>query len=213
MKWLRIFWGIFLLLGLVSLGIVMKGFLRDSRAGDPAVEIDLARPSDWAGDSFRVWGASSYRLVLSNVYFGEGPLGAVFEGEVEMRVIAPGGEEVLRARLAAGERSIVLAENYESVEWGEIALDDWPFRSGRLEVRVVRPDLRFAGGAAKVELVKRRYDPGMGGMLNYVFIFPAMVFILLALVTAVVIAARGGGMIPLAISSVAAAGMASFWIA
>lgn len=213
MKWLRILWGACLLLGLASLGIVLQGFLRDSRAGDPAVSIDLARSSAWTDDSFRVWGASSYRLRLSTVYFGEGPIGAVFEGEVEMRVIAPGGGEVLRARVPFGEKTIVLAKNHQSVELGEVDLDDWPLRSGRIEVRVVRPDPRFSGAVAHVELVKRRPDPGMGGMLNYAFIVPAAFFILLALVLAIVIAARGGGMIPLAISGAAAAGMASFWIA
>lgn len=85
-------------------------------------------------------------------------------------------------------------------------LDDWPWRSWELKARVLQPDARFRTARSEIRLWKDRYDPGMGGLVNYVMIIPAAVLLLLALGLAALLARRGRPR-PLVVTLVLGAGV------
>lgn len=178
-------------LALVCSGVVLKGALRDRRAGEPVLALDLARAGDWRATRFRVWGAGTYTLFISSVnwdstFAGE-PLGAV----LEVALSSPGGRRVFRRTYERGSTGLMLPINYGDSRLADIALRDWPLRRWTLAARVLAPDDHFKTAQSALKLYKQRYDPGMGGMLNYVMILPAVVLMVLALAAAIALARRG----------------------
>jgi hypothetical protein len=63
-----------------------------------------------------------------------------------------------------------------------------------------------------VSLRRVRQEPGMGGMVNYVMIVPALGFAMLSLLPALALVNRGDSRIPLWISGVLVAGMVALLV-
>lgn len=167
-------------LALFCAAIVVKGVLRDLRVGEPMLAIDLSRPSDWTATRFRVWGQGTYMLFISSVNWDSTYVGAPLGAELEVAVLDPGGRPVFERVFPGGATGHVLPINYGDSRLVEVPVDDWPLRRWTLKARVLAPDERFKTARSSVKFWKQRYDPGMGGMMNYVMIVPAGVFMLLA---------------------------------
>jgi hypothetical protein len=106
----------------------------------------------------------------------------------------------------------VLPSNYGDSKLGTLEIDDWPFQKWVLKARVLKPDSRFTTAYTELKLWKNRYDPGMGGLVNYVMIIPAGVCLMLAFITSLALAAHGSKL-PLFATLVCVAPFLTIWIA
>lgn len=203
-------WIVSFLLALGASAIVVAGVRRDTRAGQPVLEIDLARSSDWATVPFRLSGAARHTLLLSTVSFDSTNLGVSLEGAFEVAVVNGRGDTVFRRMYPPGASGHVLPYNYGDTPLATLALSDLPVRAWTLAARVTAPDARFAPATSELKLWKEQADPGLGGVVNYLMAIPAGIFLVVGLGAAVPLAAQKRPL-PLAISLV---GMALYlgWV-
>lgn len=192
-------WVVSFVLALAAIVIFVQGILRDTRAGEPVVHIDLASPSDWRSTPFRIWGQGKFRLFISSVNHDPQFLGAPLAGNFEVAIDDPDGKVFFQELYAAGSTDHSLPNNYGDSLLRTFEIDDSPWRQWTLKARVLKPDPRFRTAHTELKLWKERYDPGMGGLINYVMIIPAGIFLLIAFVTAAALAA-GGPKTPLVLS-------------
>jgi hypothetical protein len=191
-KWLLwLAWSATFGLSLLCSVIVVQGILRDRRIGEPVLALDASQRSDWRATRFRVWGEGSYRLFIAAVNWDSTHVGAPLRAILEVAVLTPNGSAAFQQQYAPGATGLVLPINYGDAQLAELALSDWPLRRWTLQARVLTPDERFKTATTSVKLYKQRYDPGMGGMMNYVMIFPAGLFLVVASFTALWLAKRG----------------------
>jgi hypothetical protein len=189
----KLAWGAWLItsaLGLFCAGIFAAGVLRDTRAGEPSLRIDLSAPGGWSSTPFRVWGKGDYLLFLSIVNHDRGSVGARYAGEIEALVEAPGGKVVLQRIYAGDAAAPALPLNYGDRRLGAATLDHWPLRQWMLRARVLKGDPSFGTARSQIKFWKDRPELGMGGMMNYVMILPAGIFLLLALAIALWLAGK-----------------------
>jgi hypothetical protein len=176
---------------LVFMTIFAQGVLRDRRVGEPVLGIDLSSQSNWISAPFRVWGPGTYTLFISSVNHDPKFVGAALAGDFEVSIADPDGAPFFHRVYAAGSTGHVLPSNYGDSRMGSFKLDDWPFRSWTLSARVLKPDARFSTARTQVKFWKDRPDPGMGGLMNYVMVIPALAFLVLAFAMALALAAKG----------------------
>ncbi|MGH7694852.1 MAG: hypothetical protein ACRENH_07715 [Gemmatimonadaceae bacterium] len=200
--WIWIAWLTTFALALTCVSIVVKGVLRDRRVGEPVLSLDLARRSDWRSSRFRVWGSGTYTLFISSVNWDSTFAGAPLGAELEVAVLTPSGKPVFKRMYAARSTGLRLPINYGDSHLADVSLRDWPVRRYTLAARVLAPDEHFKTAQSVLKLYKQRSDPGMGGMMNYVMIFPAAVLMFLAVVAALSLA-RAGKRVPIVITAVA----------
>lgn len=184
-------WLVSFAISLASMAVFVQGKLRDSRAGEPVVRIDLSSAGDWVAVPFRVWGAGTFRLFMSSVNHDATFVGAPLAGDFEVTIVDSDGKVFFQQVYPAGSTDHVLPSNYGDSQLNTFELDDRPFREWMLKARVLKPDPRFKTAMTQVKLWKDRYDPGMGGLVNYVMILPAGVFLVLALIISSALAGRG----------------------
>ncbi|MGQ0538005.1 MAG: hypothetical protein ACT4R6_03585, partial [Gemmatimonadaceae bacterium] len=110
---------------------------------------------------------------------------------VEIAVLDPAGRSVFQRRYPPGTTGLTLPINYGDSQLAEVPLNAAPLRLWTLQARVMAPDERFRTARTSVQFWKQRYDPGMGGMMNYVMIVPAVLFLALAMIAAVALARHG----------------------
>lgn len=177
-------------LGLAAMAVFAQGLIRDRHVGDPELALSLNRATSWTGDSFRVWGEKPYRLHLSSVNH-EPPFGTPYRGSFEVRLVSPSGERVFERRYDGGAIGHLRPDNNHWSDLASFDLSGRPWRSWRLEARVVEPDQAFEGVHTNLILRRVRYDPGMGGMINYVMPIPGFFFLLLSLLPAAALSRRG----------------------
>ena len=192
-KWKFIWttWVVSLAVALVSMTIFVQGILRDSRAGEPVLRMDLAAATDWIVVPFRAWRPGTYRLFISSVNHDPKFVGAPFAGEFEVAIIAPDGSVFFRRVYPAASTGHVLPDNYGDSQLGVFRIDGRPLQKWSLRARVLKPDSRFVTARTEVKLWRNRVDPGMGGLINYVMIIPAGIFLVLAFTTSLALAAKG----------------------
>lgn len=196
-------WTLFFLLALCGLSFVAQGLVRDFYTGDPIARIKPRSPADWQTVRFRVWGHGVYALYIESVNHDEFAVGRRFGGTLAVRVIDPSGASVFERTFTADALNHRVPLNFASTEMATITLDDWPLRRWGFQVRVVEGDSQFKTAMTRVRLRKQRYDPGMGGLMNYAMIVPTGVFILITLALSIPLARAGhrGGKLPLALSA------------
>ena len=197
---LLLFWSLSFLLAVGSSAIFIQGLMRDYYTGDPVVRFDPRQQTDWVTDSFRVWVQGSYALRISSVNHNPDPVGRLLEGEFEVMITDPHGKTVLRKTYRPGSIEHRVPNNYGDTLLETLELNDWPLRSWKLQVRVTKADPNFVTTQTEMKLRKQRYDPGMGGLMNYAMIVPAGVFLLLSLVLSLLLS-RSGMVIPLYITA------------
>lgn len=194
-SWKRTFlWSAWLLsiaLTLAFMAIFVQGVMRDRRAGEPALRLNLASKSDWVSAPFRVWGPGTYTLLISSVNHDQEFVGVELAGDFEVSIADPDGVRFLHQVYASGSTGHLLPSNYGDSKLGSFKLDDWPFRSWTIRARVLKPDPRFRTAQTQIKFWKDRYDPGMGGLMNYVMIIPALVFLGLSFLVSLSLAAKG----------------------
>jgi hypothetical protein len=194
-------WGVFCTIAMLSWFIFIAGVWRDERPADPVLDIEVSRAGQWKSQPFRVWGDGEYKLFISSVNFDSTHLGAPLTAQLDVQVVSPGGETLFARTYGAGQTGLLLPVNYTDADLTELHLDASVMRRYELRARVVSGDARFAPATTQLKLYRKQYDPGMGGMINYVMIFPAMVFSAVAFVMALSLL-RGGRKWPLAVTSV-----------
>lgn len=182
---------------------MVQGIWRDSRVGEPVLHLDFGAKTDWISAPFRVWGAGNYMLFVSSVNHDAKRVGAPLNAEFQVAIEAPTGrffDQLYRA----GSTTHVIPNNYGDTQLATLKVDGWPVRSWTLKARVLHPDPAYRGVISEIKFWKGRYDPGMGGLVNYVMAVPALIFLLLAFATAVALA-RKVSPAPLWITSISAA--------
>lgn len=199
---LLLFWGLSFLLALGSGAIFIQGLMRDYYTGDPVVRFDPGRKTGWIASSFRVWGQGSYALRISSVNHNPDFVGRLLESEFEVMITDPEEKTVLRKTYRPGSIEHRVPSNYGDTLLETLELNDWPNRSWRLQVRVTKGDPDFVTSQTQLKLRKQRYDPGMGGLLNYAMLVPAGLFLVVAIILSSLLAA-GGTFTPLVLTAVA----------
>ena len=209
-RWLLwISWAISFSVALLAAALLLQGVLRDTRAGEPTVRIDFSAASDWKSIPFRVWGAGRYAIFVSSVNHDPALTGRALNAAFEVRVMTPEGRTYFHQRYAPGSTGHVLPDNYGDRRLALLDLDGNPLQSWLLRYRVTQPDRGFPPNMTELKLWKERPDPGMGGLMNYVMIIPALFFTLVAGILATVLAAKKhylplGLTVPLALAVFAA---------
>jgi hypothetical protein len=194
-------WVLTLAIGVSSAAVVVRGARRDARAGEATIQLSLGHASDWQTRSFRVWSDGQYTLFVSTVNFDQPRVGSKFSGEMQVVVRQPDGTTLLDQRFGPETMDHRMPYNYGDTQLSNLPLGAARIRPWTVAVRVTRADPQFAGVASEVKLWRERVDPGMGGMLTYVLIVPAVMLLLLAVVLSAALARRGRKW-PLAISLV-----------
>lgn len=191
---LNTIWLLALLAGLFCGGLFLQGVIRDNRIGDPDVSLDLSRPAGGSRE-FLPWRGGWHDLAVSSVNHSP-PFGPLFQGRVEIRLTDGSGEHVIKRsfdRSSAHARpSNMTWTALDSVSIGRSLLERMT-----LSARVIEPDPQFAGVTTNVHLRRRQYDPGMGGMVNYIMLLPAVLFLVIALGLGANMSGRGWGKGPL----------------
>lgn len=184
-------WCISFGVALISMAVFVQGLLRDSRAGEPVIHINLSSSADWVAVPFRVWGAGTYKLFISSVNHDPKFVGVPLAGDFEVAIMDPDEKVFFQQVYPAGSTDHVLPDNYGGSQLNTFELDDWPFHTWTLKVRVLKPDPHFKTAHTAVKLWKNRYDPGMGGLIIYAMIIPAGIFLVVAFITSLALAAKG----------------------
>ena len=207
-------WLLCLLGGLALAGIFAAGILRDTHFGQAELPVDLGADGAWQSTDFRVWDDGPHVLWLTSLgpqppFDPSRPASDVmdpvrFDGRLRLRIIEPDGDVRLERSYDGGSPAHEVGEGNTWTRLAELDLRDNPVRAWRLEVRVERGDAEFdtPDVTSRVLLRPDRPPAGMGGLINYVMIFPAAVLLLLSLVLGLLIAARGGSRAPAWISGV-----------
>jgi hypothetical protein len=188
---LAIGWVVTLALGVWSGSVAVLGVRHDTRAGEPTIPLSLGEPSDWRTASFRVWNAGQYTLFLSTVNFDRARVGSRFRGELQVVIRRPSGDTFFDHRFNPATIDHTMPYNYGDTKFAGMALEAARVRPWTVAVRVTRADPQFAGVGSELKLWRDRTDPGMGGLIAYVLIIPAMILLLLAVVLSFVLARRG----------------------
>jgi hypothetical protein len=153
--------------------------------------LSLGETSDWRTASFRVWSAGRYTLFLSTVNFDRTRVGSRFRGEVEVLVRGPTGAMFFEQRFSAVTIDHTMPYNYGDAKFAEMRLAPARIRRWTVAVRVTRADPQFAGVRSELKLWRDRVDPGMGGLIAYVLIIPAIMLLSFAMLLSFVLARRG----------------------
>lgn len=188
---LWIVWGGSFGLGLFCLAMFAEGVWRDARPGDAQIQFRLTSPTEWVSAPFRVWGDSTYDLLLASVNHHPQPVGQILMASFQVQVIDPRGNAILNQEFRAGSVHHQVPDNYTSTKLATLLLSDWPLRPWILRVRVTEPDPAFVTGRTELKIYQRRYDSGMGGLMNYAMIFPAAGFLVIALVLSLPLSKAG----------------------
>jgi hypothetical protein len=202
--WLLIGWALVFALGVTVAVPVVLGLRRDTRAGEVTVPLSLGEVSAPRTRSFRVWTAASLTLFISSVNFDQSRVGSKFRGELHVVIHHPDGTTFFERRFNPDTVDHRMPYNYGDTKLAIVPIAAARIRPWTLSVQVTRADPQFAGVRSELKFWREHADPGMGGMITYVLIFPAIVLLLLAVVLAIVLLQRGRT-VPLAIS-IAAAG-------
>ena len=184
-------WSSTLGLSLLCSVIVLQGLLRDRRIGEPVLALDVSERSDWRATRFRLWGEGTYRLFIATVNWDPTHVGVPLAATLEVAILTPNGSAAFQQKYTPAATGLILPINYSDAQLAQLPLSDWPLRRWTLQARVLTPDPRFKTATTSIKLYKQRYDPGMGGMMNYVMIFPAGVFLIVAFLIALSLAKRG----------------------
>ena len=203
-------WLVALLVGMFCTGLFLQGVIRDERIGDPDVSLDLSRHSRGSSE-FRPWRGEWYDLAVSSVNHAP-PFGVPFRGKVEIRLVDATGREVF-ARTLDSVGAHTRASNMSWTQVDSIRIARSFFRRMTLSARVVEPDSSFASVATRVHLRTRQYDPGMGGMMNYVMLAPAILSLTVAAGVGANMSGRGWGTGPLRVTFAIAAVLGAIAIA
>ena len=205
-------------LGLGALGtacgaVFTAGLLRDGSFGEARLPLDLGREAPRERARLRVWKPGPHRLALTTVNHDPEPVGRRFGGRVEAQIRGPKGRLLLSGGWdeSVGHR---MPDNFEWTLLREVRIDGGPLDRVTLEARVTEADPAFGSTNRRFsELVLRpvRTDVGMGGLINYVMLFPAALFLLLGLGAGLWLAGRGGTRVPALVNAAALAALATAW--
>lgn len=196
-------WGLCLGLGLVSAAVLLAGILRDTHFGQAELALDLGHEGGWSGSDFRVWGGGGYVLWLTSL--GPQPpfdpaapdpptMAVPYQGRFAVRILEPNGNLHREWTYAGDEPAHIAGSGTTWSQLGDVTLRDLPLRTWRLEARTAAADPTFASGDLTSRLLLRpdRAEVGMGGLLNYVLIVPAVLFLALSIVPALLLVRRTG---------------------
>ncbi len=187
-------WLLALLAGLFCAGLFFQGLIRDKRIGDPDVRLELSRPSSGAR-RFLPWRGGWHDLAVSSVNHAP-PFGQVFQGKVEITLSDGSGNNVIERSFDSSDAH-ARPSNMTWTALDSVSIDRSLLERMTLSARVIEADTQFAGVRTNVHLRRRQYDPGMGGMVNYIMLLPGILFLVIALGLGANMSGRGWGKGPL----------------
>lgn len=188
-------WLLTLLAGVFCVGLFMQGLIRDQRTGQPDVALDLSVPSSGGSRAFRLWQSGQYDLALSSVNHTP-PFDIAFRGRLEVTLTDADGRELVRRTVDSASAPHMRPNNMSWTPLDSVQLRRELVGKMTLSVRVLEADPQFAGVRTRLHLRLRQYDPGMGGLMNYVVLAPGILFLAIAVGSAISIAQRGWGSVP-----------------
>jgi hypothetical protein len=164
--------------------------IRDKRLGDPDVSLDLSRASS-GSRLFLPWRGGWHDLAVSSVNHTP-PFGPVFQGRVEI-TLDDGSEDDVIEWSFDGSNAHARPSNMTWTLLDSVRVDRSFINRSTLSARVIESDSSFAGVRTNVHLRRRQYDPGMGGMVNYIMLAPGILFLVIALGIGANVSGRGWG--------------------
>ena len=188
---LLILWGLSFVLTVGCFAVFNQGLVRDVYTGDPEEMFDPKAVSEWISDPFRVWGQGSYALYVGSVNHDPGPVGRPFTGAFEVRVTNPDDQIIFEKMYPPGSTGHRVPTNYGDIRLDTLTLDDGPWRPWRLHARVVSGDPNFETTQTELRLRRQRYEPGMGGLMNYAMIIPGSILLFVSFLLALPLASSG----------------------
>lgn len=184
-------WALAFTLAAACFAVLLQGVARDMRWGEPAIPVDFSKASGWQSESFRVWGEDTYTLFVSSVNHDPEYVGRHLTADFRVRILGADDQPVLD-RLYRGETlNHKVPQGYGDVRLALLNVKGKPWRPGTLQVSVREPDPAFRTTRSEIKLWKERPNAGMGGLANYVMMVPGGIMLILSLVLASVLAARG----------------------
>lgn len=209
MRYLRYFiWLAMLALGVLCIGLFIQGLVRDTRLGDPDLSVDLSQPSRTHHD-FRLWRGGEYDLAVSSVNHVP-PFKVPFTGSMNVVLTDADGRELIN-RILDSSSAHMRPDNMSWSLLDSLMLSRRIVGQMRLSAVVGTGDQQFRGVTTTVHLRRRQYDPGMGGLVNYVVLLPGIIFMVLSGAAGLSVLQHGGSRAPLLITialSVLLAGVA-----
>ncbi len=190
-------WLLALVTGLFCAGLFLQGVIRDNRIGDPDVGLDLSRPSSGTR-LFLPWRGGWHDLAVSSVNHTP-PFGPMFQGKVEITLVDGSGDNMIE-RSFDGSDAHARPSNMTWTALDSVVIDRSLLERMTLSARVITADPQFAGVRTNVHLRRRQYDPGMGGMMNYIMLAPGILFLVIALGLGANMSGRGWGRGPLRVT-------------
>lgn len=209
-------------LGGLCLVVFLLGHVRDTHPEQAEIVLDLGRADGPRTTAFRPWGSGTYVVHLTTLdtrsvpgRFTPRDSAPRYAGSLDVRLRDPSGTVRLEESYSAEELDHARPDNVEWTRLAELDLEGGPLSAWELEARVVTGDERFAaadGLRSEVLIRKDRPDPGMGGLINYVLLFPGLLFAGLAFVLALVLAREGASRIPVVLSGLLLLPVAIIWL-
>ncbi len=200
MFWL---WGGAFVSGVFCLGLFAGGILRDRGIGNAELPIDLSRAGVWRQVSVRPWFPGRYRLYLSTLVDQPKLREERLSARIEIRVADASGRTVLARSYAPGTLGHLLAPGMTWTRLDEIIIAKPDWKPWTLAASTIEPDPNAARARARLELRRERQEPGMGGLINYAALVPAVVLLAISFVAAILLPRFGGTYIPLLLSAAA----------
>jgi hypothetical protein len=117
--------------------------------------------------------------------------GQLFAGRVDIVVRDPSGVEKFAGSVGANGVNLAKTVNSGWAQVGDLDIPAAWFRPWILRARVAAADESFNAMTAQVILRKVRPELGMGGMIFYVLVFPAVALVILSIFLASLLLTRG----------------------
>lgn len=208
-------WGACLALGLTSAAIFVAGVARDTHFGQVDLAVDLGEVGPWRGADFRVWDSGNYVLWLTTLrpqppFDPTGPAPAEesalwFDGILEARVLTPDNDVYAEWSYDGRELEHAAAGGMTWTRLADVTLLDLPLRPWRIEARTTTAAPAFSADpdlSTRLLLRPDRPDVGMGGLISYAMIVPAVLFLCLAVVFGLVLGRLTGRWWPTWVSGI-----------
>ena len=154
------------------------------------IPLQLAQETNWSEAKLRTVEGGPFRVWLSTVGFDEKNKGRPFAGRVDIIVHDPAGREHFAGGVGGEGAILFKTVNSGWAEVGELKIPAAWFKPWVLRARVTAGDENFHGLDASVILRKVRPEIGMGGLIFYVLVFPAVALVLLSIFLAIALFTR-----------------------
>lgn len=186
-----LFWLCSTVIGFYAAFVALSEIRTDEGRWDAVIPLQLAQATNWSETRLRTREGGAFRVWLSTVGFDEKNTGRPFAGRVDIVVYDPSGREQFAGGVGGEGATLFKTVNSGWAKVGEIKISAAWLKPWVLRARVTAGDENFRGMDASVILRKVRPEIGMGGLIFYVLVFPAVALVLLSIFLAFGLFTRG----------------------